>query len=283
MSDISDILCSYSAPLETIAEEKELNSLYPTPDSSSYAASLPDLSQPRMQPFIHLANSNTTNCFRDTIKLSSLPRIQTSRSNDNGSNISPNINSNFFKQDDYPDDRYIWPPASPTSSSSICLSPNIGSSLTRINSPVCDSASEIFSKKLREVSKIISVKEDPELQLVGKAIRHVYTPSWISALDQKEDFTTSKKINQINDNNKVGSQIRLKRSKSWTKSRTVDMNRDLHQMPSPKEQECIIFSGPLEKRNRYGHYQRRIVRFDGILLLCLSETRYRLLKLTPYI
>ncbi|KAI8809772.1 hypothetical protein BJ742DRAFT_803631 [Cladochytrium replicatum] len=38
----------------------------------------------------------------------------------------------------------------------------------------------------------------------------------------------------------------------------------------------VIFSGYLYKQNRHGRFQRRLFRFDGIILLCLSPSRERL-------
>jgi hypothetical protein len=114
-----------------------------------------------------------------------------------------------------------------------------------------------FGNELSRMS--LSVEVDEELQLVGKAIRHVYTPSWVASLDQELNISDSQNIymqDTIKDTNFISS-LRLQKSKSWSKLRTIERESVTEVLPIPRYQESIIFSDVLEKRNRYGHFQKR--------------------------
>ncbi|KAJ3196680.1 hypothetical protein HK101_008134, partial [Irineochytrium annulatum] len=47
-------------------------------------------------------------------------------------------------------------------------------------------------------------------------------------------------------------------------------------LPSVDDLTAVIFSGELLKQNRRGKFQKRLFRFDGLLLICLSPKRHKL-------
>ncbi|KAI8916213.1 hypothetical protein EDD86DRAFT_13014 [Gorgonomyces haynaldii] len=153
----------------------------------------------------------------------------------------------------------------------------------------------------------ITMATDKEMQLLGKAIRHVYTPSFVKRGITDQQSTTSNDVDsEISAQDSVSfvpseqprrpsrqevlsqmasqfqdadvpqrKQVRLKRSKSWTKTSTIarTLTGTTNVSEPLREFESVMISSQMGKRNRRGRYQKRLIRFDGFLFVCLSERK----------
>ena len=154
------------------------------------------------------------------------------------------------------------------------------------------SNSVVSSVSLRSGNDVISVVADKEMQLVGKAIRHVYSPTKgdSSSPDESDEpvpqerrLSRAEVLHQLAESfdkspeTLMSPVLKLKRSKSWTKESSFKpVQRTLTRQriaPTINEYDAIIFSAEMGKRNRRGNYQNRIVRFDGFTFVCLSEKK----------
>ncbi|KAI9357273.1 hypothetical protein DFJ73DRAFT_821143 [Zopfochytrium polystomum] len=70
------------------------------------------------------------------------------------------------------------------------------------------------------------------------------------------------------------------RSASRSTSNRTDVDAGLRSATGAERDQVdlrnFIFSGFLHKKSRLGYFQRRLFRFDGLLLICLSPKRHRL-------
>jgi hypothetical protein len=298
MSDISDIISNYSAVnfLQTIDECKELE--LPPPNNmyniATATQSLPDLNfesfeqalrrstrqpvrkLPVESPFSNDSSDDQSVRFLTAPRNAYKPKFNTS--NRKHSMLNEDYSSDVSAQTDPVKDSENWKVTGHISN----YTPKSSYLAQAAHSDAMKPPSEMSERPLsRRVSRI-SIDEDQELQLVGKAIRHAFTPSWLMSLDQtvpvpKGEFRSVPRNGQDSgyhsrENSELfnaaamqqttaplaqrkDQTVRLKRSKSWSKLRSFQT--PAVDIPRLSLQETIVFSGILEKRNRYGQYQKR--------------------------
>lgn len=135
----------------------------------------------------------------------------------------------------------------------------------------------------------LTVKIDRDMQRVGSAIRMAYSPVFCrregSESTDSEVVSIIASLNKRSDVLKLPANkwddlesphLRLKRSNTWSKTTNIvppTCPTTPHRILETPVQESIIFSSILEKQNRHGRFQKRIVRFDGFMFVLLTDKR----------